>query len=459
MKNARIKTVLVPLYLKLYEEISPHLKESLLPVADHVAGLLREYADVEVLPVTCTAEDAGRMVERCQSPDLGCIVTLHLSYSPSLLTAGALAALKKPILIIDTTIDRGFDDMSEDFLLRNHGIHGVMDFASVLRSMGVPYGICCGYYLDGEFRREIGESMQALLAAARYLNQNIAITGEPFEMMGDFAVDFLRLNAEFGHTVIPFPEDEMKRAMQDVSGREVDEAYVRETAHYEFSGDPSGLKTSIRQSLACEQWFARKNVSAYTMNFGSFFKVPVPFYAVNRMLMHSVGYAGEGDVLTASLGPALNALSPRAAFSEFFCPDWDRDLLIMSHMGEADPRFAKEGAKIAIRQKTALGKDLPSYFYEFETQPMEMTFVTWTKEPGDRFKLLAGRLECIDHPAMETFGAPHFVVRPKRPLRDFLKQYSERGGGHHVYVAQGNILARLREFAKTIRVLYDQTEG
>lgn len=454
MEQKKLKAVLVPLYLKLYEEVAPEIKSKLLPMAESVAAILRESCQLTVLPVTCTPEDVQRAEEIIKTENVDCIITLHLAYSPSLLSADMFANLSKPILVIDTTLDEGFEAMSGDYLLKNHGIHGVMDFASVLRSMGVHYSICAGYYKNEDFRDKLRQGLNLILAVCRYENQKIAITGKPFDMMGDFAVDPQVLRSKFGHTVHDLAEEEILNAMNEVSGDEVDEAYAAEISKYAFNGDAESLKTNIRQYIAFQKIFLKNNISAYTMNFSDFYNTPVPFYAINNLMKNAVGYAGEGDILTASLGKPLNILSEKAFFSEFFCPDWKKSLLIMSHMGETDPRFARQGGKVSIQEKIALGKSQSSYYYKSEAQPMEMTFVTWTKNQDGSLRLLSGLLDCVESAIFEDFGAPHFVAQPKTELGVFLETYSKNGGGHHIYVAQGDILGRLSAFAHMTGVDY-----
>jgi|GEM_PF-5830473 len=455
MKERRLRAVLAPLYLKLYEDVAPGLKESLAPMIAGVAKIIGETAEVLTLPVIRSQEDIARLKEACGNEDIDCVITLHISYSPSLLTASALADIQKPILMIDTTLDQGFDAMSETYLLKNHGIHGVMDLAAVLRSMGVNYSVCAGHYMDKPFAQRLKWNLNILLAAARFTGQNIAITGKPFHMMGDFAVDFNMIKKRFGHTVVEIGEDEIAGAMEEISDRETDEIFKKETTNCIFKGNEKGLKTNIRQYLAMKKLFETRNITGYTMNFGDFYKTPVPFYTVGRLMADSAGYAGEGDVLTASLGLPMNILANKAAFSEFFCPDWKAGLLIMSHMGEADPRFAQAREKLTIQEKTALGKELPSYYYKFEAEPMEMTYVTWTKNRDGGLRLLSGLLDCIRYPLFEELGAPHFIVKPKKELHAFLTEYSENGGGHHLYVAEGNVARELSTFAGTVGVDFE----
>jgi L-arabinose isomerase len=83
---------------------------------------------------------------------------------------------------------------------------------------------------------------------------------------------------------------------------------------------------------------------------------------------------------------------------------------------------------------------------------MELTFATWTKNPGGALRLLTGRLDCVSHPVFKELGAPHFVVQPGRKLDEFLTEYSMNGGGHHLYVAQGDQKREMEMFASLIGV-------
>lgn len=452
MTKKPFRAVLAPMYLQLYDDVVPSLRGELMPMVKQISGMLEGMAEIRNLPVITTREDAEKLRQACSGDDIDAVILLHLAYSPSLLVANVLKDLRKPLLLIDTTFDCGFGQIDGAYLLKNHAIHGVMDLAAVLRSKGVQYRICAGYYRDAGFASTLSNEIRILRASAQFLKQNIGITGKPFDMMGDFAVDNAYLEQKFGHRIVEIDEERILDVMSHIPDGQVDEEYAKETAKYSFIGDSISLKRNIREHCALRSLFEAHNISAYTMNFNVFNKVPVPFYAINRMLSDGLGYAGEGDLITASLGKPLNLLSNKAAFTEFFCPDWDNNLLLMSHMGEADPRFAKENFSVVLAEKVALGKSLPSYYYQFEAQPMEMTFATWRQNPGGGAGLLVGVLDCVEHTLYEVMGVPQFVVSPRQGIREFLMLYSMEGGGHHLYVAEGNILDSLSAFCGVIGV-------
>src|SRR5690606_33566174 len=101
-------------------------------------------------------------------------------------------------------------------------------------------------------------------------------------------------------------------------------------------------RRSVRSGLALRKCLADGNYTAFSMNFLEFQSADgpmdtVPFLEISKAMARGYGYAGEGDVLTASLMGALNKAFGKTTFTEIFCPDWEGDALFLSHMGEVNP--------------------------------------------------------------------------------------------------------------------------
>lgn len=450
MKNDKLSVVVAPLYLAFYDEVDADLRNRIYPMVDSVVAKLSENAEVTVAPIITNNENVEDLKKLAKEDSVDAVITLHMSYSPSLLICDALKEINKPLLVLDTTCDDGFAEMYGDYLLKNHGIHGVMDMCSVLQSMNVSYRVCAGSLESEAFAKKIKKEMDLLLACARFKNQKIGKTGEKFFMMGDFDVPYSYLEEKFGLTVSEIAEKDLLACYDDIDEEKVNAEYLKEKELYSFEGDEQSLKNNIKQYLALKKFFGEQNITAYTMNFGDFYDSPSPFYAICRLMAEGFGYAGEGDVLTASLGRALNTIG-MASFSEIFCPDWSRDLLIFSHMGETDRRFAKKDFPVTLREKAAMGKTLISYYYEYESEARDITIVTWAKTPCG-VKLITSKMQIVDYPIMDTFGAPHFVAKTPMPLPEYLEEYSRLGGGHHLYMIAGDKIAEVKAFAQLIGV-------
>ncbi|MHB1336747.1 MAG: L-arabinose isomerase family protein [Candidatus Humimicrobiaceae bacterium] len=455
-KKSEIRIGLIPLYLKLYDDIDPNLRHTFSALISSIKTELSRNGYVIVSQIITNESEVNDLIDDFKSKSVEVVVTLHLSYSPSMLIVGALKRLNKPVIIISTSLSRSFSEMSEKFLLQNHGIHGVMDLASVLQHMGIHYQIVSGYFLDHTFNTDLTNSILIVKAVAEFKNQNIGLTGIPFKMMGDFNISFSYLNNRFGIKKFRIREETILRKQSEITDKQIQDLVDEDNLLYDidfFYEDTH--KISVGNYLALKRIMEENNLSAYTMNYLDFKDSQVPFYAVNRLMSEGYGYAGEGDVLTASLGSPFNVLSEKAMFTEFFCPDWEKNNIIMSHMGEIDPRFACSEARGRLVEKKALGSKFHSIYHRFIFQNTTLTFAAFSKTQETGLKLVIGLLDTVDLKLFDCFEAPHFVVKPTMPLPDFFRKYSISGGGHHLYVAESNIINKIRVWAQILGIPVD----
>ena len=171
----------------------------------------------------------------------------------------------------------------------------------------------------------------------------------------------------------------------------------------------------------------------------------VPFLAAALAMEQGLGYAGEGDVLTAALCGAVLSACPDATFAEMFCPDWNGNSIFLSHMGEANPRVFT-GKPRLIEQAVAFSNGGKSLVMAGAFKPGQAVWADLAPSGQDQFTLLLSpveMLECKDDHAFRD--AIHGWMRPTSSVSDFLTQYSLNGGTHHavlVYDADVDSLAK-----------------
>lgn len=94
---------------------------------------------------------------------------------------------------------------------------------------------------------------------------------------------------------------------------------------------------------AARRWLEQENLTAFSVNFLAATResgLPVvPFLEASKAMARGIGYAGEGDVLTAALVGALASICPQTTFTEMFCPDWAGESIFLSHMDEGNPEL------------------------------------------------------------------------------------------------------------------------
>lgn len=454
--NRQITAVLFPLYLALYDKVLPERRAGLLPFLQEVREFLVARGVTLIDPgIITTPAEVRRAAAAAADADL--IITLHLSYAPSLLVADTLQRLRLPILMLDTTKADRFDARSTPIDVgENHGIHGVMDLASVLTARRVPFDIVAGSLRDPGFAPRAEQALRALQAAALFRRQRIGLTGCPFPGMGDFAVSFPELRRRFGVTIHHVSVAEIIAAGRRVPVARIAAEVRADRQRFRLHAvDPAAHAAAVRDYLGLAAIVATRQLSGYTMNFQQVRRgLATPFYACSRLMSDGIGYAGEGDVLTSLLGQPLNHLAGEAFFAEMFCPDWRGGTLFMAHMGEIDVRFARARSRPWLAQKKALLNDQLSVYPLPALEEREVTVVNLALDAERGFRCVVARADIVRFRAKLEFGMPHFKMRPRLPLESFLECYALNGGGHHLYLATGDQRQPLRRLARHLGLAF-----
>jgi hypothetical protein len=98
------KVGLLPLYLKLYDDMWPEMRKRVDGFRQQIATALEERGlEVSAAPVCRLEPEFNAAIENFEKAGMDAIVTLHMAYSPSLESSAALAATRLPIIVLDTT--------------------------------------------------------------------------------------------------------------------------------------------------------------------------------------------------------------------------------------------------------------------------------------------------------------------------------------------------------------------
>jgi L-arabinose isomerase len=339
-------------------------------------------------------------------------------------------------------------------MLANHGIHGLQDLASVLRRAGRDYTIAAGPLDSPRLWHRVTAWMRA--AQARHLLRRLRVAqiGEAFAGMGDFDVSPEFLREKVGPERVAI---EIGR-IGELCGQVTPAGLAAEKAADAQAFDTAGcrdecLDRANRVGLALRRALEAEGAEAFSMNFASFDRSrgtpTVPFLEASKALARGIGYAGEGDVLTASLVAALQCYAP-TTFTEMFCPDWSGGRIFMSHMGECNPALAKGRPRIVEKDFSFGAADNPAVLV-FALRPGPAALVNLAPR-RDSLALIAADVEIADaelEPGLP--GMPHFWIVPRAgDVAAFLETYSEAGGTHHLALTPGLRASDLRDLARAL---------
>ena len=451
----KIRVGYLPFYIKLYDDNGQDRS----PLVEHMEKLIAALRErgLEVFPAKelCrVADEFDRAVDYFNELKVDAVITQHLAYSPSLESIEALLRLDAPIVVFDTTPDYQVLSVADriNCIDNDHGIHGVQDMCCMLRKNGKTYTVCAGHaFHSNVLERVVGACRAA--AAKRFFNTaRIGSVGGSFTGMGDFRIDDARYLNDIGAIVRYMTPELSSFYLSQVTEEEIDAEISRnaETCRIEAANSDC-YRQATRSGLAVRKWIEAEKLNCCTVNFLTLDKCglpKMPFVECCRILERGQGYAGEGDVLTAGLVGALASVYPDTTFTEMFCPDWEQDLILLSHMGESNPRLANWPPLIAdMRFRYNSCGDTVAMYNCY--RPGKVVYVNLAPM-RDRFTLIITEGKMLDAGLIDGAYRRNTQgwFKPEKPLGKFLEEYSYAGGTHHSAMVYGADIEEIRTFGR-----------
>ncbi len=421
-----MKIGLLPFYIKLYDDFLPDYSQPLRTFTHVIAEELRTRGfDVMEASACRVKHEFAQAVSSFEMSGCQAIATLHLAYSPSLEASDALAETSLPVVVIDTTPDFNFTGPAD--IMPNHGIHGVQDFCNLMRRKHKPFQIAVGHWQHSKCLDEAATYLKAAGMAWQMTHSRVGIAGGLFQGMGDFQIPA----GSFGMTLVPYlPQPRPAEA-------EIDQELLNDKARFEFDDnlDEVSLRRSVGEGLKVRHWIEREKLDAFTICFLGISRQDgwetVPFLECSKAIARGVGYAGEGDVLTAAMTRCLAEVFPETSFMEMFCPDWKNDRIFTSHMGEINLDLCSTKPLIhSIRYKYS-DTDAPVIATGC-FKPGYATLVNLAPEPDGAFTLITANVNWQSCEESKFTTNSGWFQPQGRSVSDFLKSYSLLGGTHHL---------------------------
>jgi L-arabinose isomerase len=332
----------------------------------------------------------------------------------------------------------------------NHGIHGVQDMCNLLIRLGKPFQIEAGHWQHSNVLDRVVWRAQAARLARAMRSARVGRIGNPFKGMADFAVPEEQLRA-VGVTVVPLDPAGLAARLPAVTDAEIENEMASDMASFACDGlATDAYQRTARVCLAVRRWIEQEGLTAFTANFMEATRAAglptMPFLEASKGMARGIGYAGEGDALTAAFVGALASVFPDTTFTEMFCPDWANGAIFLSHMGEMNASLAAGKAQLVEK---------PFDFIDIENPVIAVgrfrggraVFANLAPGPAGAFSLILAPVTVLDVEGPDEMADRiHGWFRPARPLDDFLAAYSRLGGTHHAALVYGDVAQPLAAF-------------
>lgn len=441
MQSTKPRVGLLPLYLKLYDDAMADRRPRMEAFYGQIASELENRGLQVVRSSLCrVAPEFEAAVRSFEEAGAEAIVTLHLAYSPSLESADALSRTRLPIIVCDTTPTYSFNARQDpDEVMYNHGIHGVQDMCNLLIRRGKSFTIQVGHWQKSDVLDRVVRDVTAARMASRIRSLRVGLIGRPFKGMGDFSVPVAEMRHRIGVEVRTLEARKFSRLLASVTEQELQAEREIDAKRFDFAKvTPEAYMRSARTGIAVQKWVDREELGAFTVNFLDVNRangIPtVPFLQASKLMAQGVGYAGEGDTLTAALVAALAAAFPQTSFTEMFCPDWQGGTIYLSHMGEVNYELLSGKPRLLEMEYRFSDAENP-VFAAGRFRAGKIVFVNLAPMVSG-FRLVVAPATMVDAGGKDRMEkSVRGWFRPEIAVPEFLAQYSRVGGTHHLAVS------------------------
>ena len=453
-KVKEFKIGFLPTYMQLFDENISQIEGKTKSFVSIISKKLDEQFNIVSVPTVKVKADYKKAVKFFEKESVDALVILYLAYSLSGEAAEALSQTNIPIIILDTTPDHYFGPGQDPSrILYNHGIHGVQDLCNVLTRKGKKYFIEAGHWEKSDIFKRIYSRVEQARMVRTFLNMKVGRIGDSLEGMEDFKVADEILEEKYNFKIIQAEASDILRIEKDIDDKEIDGEIKHNKNKYEIRTLPTHqYRGSIRTGLAIRKWRNENKLDAFVANAFYFSKennIPfIPFLEASKALSEGIGYAGEGDILTASFTASLMSLFPESTFTEMFCPDWENDSIFLSHAGEVNISLIEGKPKI-IEKPWSFSKGHDPITVVGRLMAGKAILCTLSPINNDSFRLIVSGGEMLPVKSEDRFeDVIHGWFKPDMPLEDFLVDFSMSGGIHHSVLVYGANPENVMEFGK-----------
>jgi L-arabinose isomerase len=431
----------------LYDAMLPGIDERQGAYARELAAALGDVADVVVAPPVKDRPDAERAMRALEDSGLDGLLVVMLTYGPAMRVARLLAETRLPVCLANVqpvpAVTAAWD-MAD--LTYNQGIHGAQDTANAMVRAGRPFHVITDDWRADSFVAAVGRWARAAAAVVRWRSARVGVFGYAMNGMGDIQVDVHTLVRELGPQVLALAPGDLVRAAADAADADVAAVLAAEDAQFDI--DPrlsrEEREDHVRMQLGIRAVLAAHGCDAYSTHFdaiaedGRFARLPLA--AASSLMAEGVGYAAEGDALTAALMCAARTQFGDTQFTEMYAMDFPTDSILMSHMGEGNWRLARTDRPVRlIKRPLGIGglDDPPTFLFQY--QPGPVTLATLVALGGSRFRLVVAEGEILDTDELPQLEMPYGNFRPARGVRDCMNAWLRAGGPHHQVLNPGHL--------------------
>lgn len=461
MERKKPKIGLLGIMQELYDKMLPGITERQSGYAKEIADHLGDVADVVFTKPARNRDDIERTVREFNTGEFDGIMVVLLTYSPGQRLVRAFKENRLPVLLANVQpVPVVTKDWDMGDLTYNQGIHGAQDNANAFIRADVNFTVASDDWKSDSFKAFFSDWAITARTVSRLRKMKIAAFGQ-MAGMGDITVDSSAFLRKIGPQIIRENTGKLHSLFGKITDSEIDE--IVEKNGKDFLVDPNlkaeSHRYAARFEAALKKFLVSNGYEAFSVYFqeiaddGRFSQLPM--MAASDLLAEGYGYGAEGDVCAAALVAAGHTLIGNAHFAEMYAMDFEKDAVLISHMGEGNWKVARKDRPIRLvdRELGIGGLGNPPTVV-FSAQPGTGTIASLVALGNERFRIVVSKGEILDTEEFPTIEMPYFFFKPETGVRKCIDGWLKNGGTHHQCFNLGDQRKKWKLFCEMLGVEY-----
>lgn len=445
---------------KTLEQVAANSRE----IAAALGAAAAMPVNVVFKPVLTTPESITELCLEANSSKncIGLITWMH-TFSPAKMWIAGLSLLKKPFAHLHTQYNREIPwaEIDMNFMNLNQAAHGDREFGFIGSRLRLERKVVVGHWQDEGVQCELGAWARAAAAWADWQGARVARFGDNMRDVAVTEGDKVQAQIQFGYAVYGYGVGDLVKAVNDVTGAEIDHLVQAYLDEYEVApalrpgGERnSSLREGARIEAGMRNFLKAGNFKAFTTTFEDLHGlVQLPGLAVQRLMRDGYGFGAEGDWKTSALVRAMKVMAAGLPGGVSFMEDYtyhfsaSGDKVLGAHMLEVCESIAATRPRLDVLPLSIGGKADPvRLIFDAQTGPAIGASIM---DMGQRFRMVANVVDVIPTAApLPKLPVARALWLPRPNLKTAAAAWIYAGGAHHTSFSYAVTPEHLRDFAE-----------
>lgn len=452
-KEPKVMVGLISLGLGTYWPQFPGLKEQLLGYKDKIAAHLSS-PDIEIIDVGMIdgIDVAQAAVTKLKGADM--IVIYVATYCVSSYLVPFVHDVKVPYLVLNVQPTGAIDyrsvnqlhdrgDMTKEWLAYCQAC-AIPEISCVFKHSGIDYHIITGHLQEQQVWDELDNWNKALYIAKSLKHENIGILGNFYNGMLDVYTDIRQLSLTFGCHFELLEMCDLFQHRQALQPTQVEQELARMASSFQVSPlcEAQELYRAAATSGALRQLVGNHRLGAmayyYEGTCGNAYEDVVTSMIAGCTLLTADGIpmAGECEIKNVVAMKVMALLGSGGSFSEFYCMDFDEDVVLLGHDGPAHPLMSESAVEL-VPLPLYHGKPGKGLSIQMTVRKGDVTLLSVGEDSQGVFLLYAEGLS-VEGETLQI-GNTNSRYRFGIGARDFINRWCMAGPSHHCAIGIGHV--------------------